>query len=295
MSIRRTIAATAALAALALAGCSSESAPDASGTTTPGPAVVAAVEDYRGYLVEQVALSQAGVADLAAAIAADDLVAAQAAYAPSRVGWERIEPVAGLVEELDGRLDARVDDFASVTDPAFTGWHRIEHLLFADGTTVGAGGFAEQLQADLAVLAAALPALDIAPARMAIGASELVEEISLGKITGEENRYAKTDLWDIEANLAGSQQVVQVLRSELAAADPELLAELDAAYQAALATLAPLRAGDGWVLYCLPDDEYPSARCPAPTVDAGTRDRLQAQTAALAETTSRIGGSLGLA
>ena len=47
--------------------------------------------------------------------------------APSRVPWERIEPIAELFADLDPKIDAREDDFqAGVDDPEFTGYHRIE-------------------------------------------------------------------------------------------------------------------------------------------------------------------------
>ncbi|MGF1654508.1 MAG: imelysin family protein, partial [Actinomycetales bacterium] len=131
-------------------------------------------------------------------------------------------------------------------------------------------------------------------AAVPVGASELIEEVSQGKITGEENRYAKTDLWDFEANLDGSRAAIDTLRPALEEADPELLAEIDAGFDKVYATLEPLRDGDGWVLYCLPDDEFPSDRCPEPTVDAATRDRLQAQLAALSENTALAAGALGL-
>ena len=84
------------------------------------------------------------------AVRAGNLKAAQDAYAPSRVPWERIEPLAGLVEEIDGKVDARVDDFAGVDDPAFTGWHRLEYLLFEKNTTEGGAPFADQLDKDIA-------------------------------------------------------------------------------------------------------------------------------------------------
>ena len=34
---------------------------------------------------------------------------------------------------VDGAVDSRVDDFASVDDPAFTGWHRLEYILWEQG------------------------------------------------------------------------------------------------------------------------------------------------------------------
>ena len=70
---------------------------------------------------------------------AGDLEAAKAAYAPSREAWERIEPIAGLIEEIDGAVDARVDDFEGPNDPTFTGWHRLEYLLWEKNTTEGGG------------------------------------------------------------------------------------------------------------------------------------------------------------
>jgi iron uptake system component EfeO len=85
-------------------------------------------------------------------VRAGDLEAAQAAYAPSREPWERIEPIAGLVSDIDGAVDARVDDFEGPTDPDFTGWHRLEYLLFEKQTTRGAAAFADGLDADLATL-----------------------------------------------------------------------------------------------------------------------------------------------
>jgi iron uptake system component EfeO len=78
------------------------------------------------------------------AVRAGDLEAAKAAYAPSRVPWERIEPIAGLVEDIDTAVDARVDDFEGPDDAEFTGWHRLEYLLFDQGTTEGAASFADR-------------------------------------------------------------------------------------------------------------------------------------------------------
>ena len=140
------------------------------------------------------------------AVRAGNLKAAQDAFAPSRMPWERIEPIAELVEDTDAKTDSRVDDFASVDDPTFTGWHRLEYLLFEKNTTEGGAPFADQLDKDIASLKdAAAEASRCKPINVANGAAELIEEVSQGKITGEEDRYSKTDLWDFDANLQGSQ------------------------------------------------------------------------------------------
>ena len=99
------------------------------------------------------------------AVRAGNLKAAQDAYAPSRMPWERIEPLAGLVEEIDGKVDSRVDDFAGVDDPKFTGWHRLEYLLFEKNTTEGGAPFADQLDKDIADLQEADADVEVAPLR----------------------------------------------------------------------------------------------------------------------------------
>src|SRR5918997_2317511 len=276
-------------AVLLAAGCGSGS-DDAGAETTALPVTVAprvaadlaaGVASYRQYVLEQAGQTREASVAFTDAVRAGDLPAARAAYAPSRVGWERIEPVAGLVEELDGRLDARVDDFAGVDDPDFTGWHRLEHLLFAQGSTEGGAPFADQLDADLVTLETELAEADITALDVAQGAGELVEEVSRGKITGEEDRYAHTDLWDFAANIEGSAAAVERLAPALQAQDPELLAAVEAGLTGVREGLAP---------YALPDGGYASYE----TLPEDDRRRLSAQLAALSEDLSRVPGALGL-
>ncbi|MDQ3151150.1 MAG: EfeM/EfeO family lipoprotein [Actinomycetota bacterium] len=261
---------------------------------TENPLVLDAVSEYETYVAAQVDELIILTRTFTDAVRAGDLAAAQAGFAPSREPWERIEPVAGLIEDIDGAVDARVDDFASVADPEFTGWHRLEYLLFERQTTEGGSPFADQLDADLARLQRELPGLEVPPTAVAIGAAELIEEVSQGKITGEEDRYSKTDLWDFGANVEGAQVVIDELRPALARADPELLAEIDGGFAALTASLAPLRQGDGWVLYCQQDDPFPSSRCAGVTVDGATVDRLKADLASLSEDLALVAGALGL-
>ena len=119
---------------------------------TGGELVAAGVASYSDYVAQQVDETIADTTTFTDAVRAGDLEAAKAAFAPSREGWERIEPIAGLVEAIDGAVDARVDDFAGADDPEFTGWHRLEYLLWNRNTTQGAARFADQLDADLQTL-----------------------------------------------------------------------------------------------------------------------------------------------
>jgi iron uptake system component EfeO len=290
--------------ALAVAGCSSndaESGTDATATTATtiaaaaaNPLVDKAATEYQAYAVEQTKQLVTVTKTLTDAVRAGDLAAAQAAYAPSRVPWERIEPLAGLVEEIDGKVDARVDDSAGVDDPTFTGWHRLEYLMFQQNTVEGGAPFADQLDKDIATLNTQMPTLEVTPRDVAVGAAELIEEVSEGKITGEEDRYSKTDLWDFDANLQGSQAAIERLKPALQEANPELLGKIETGFTELNATLQPLRRGDGWVLFCTENDPYPSPRCTGVTVDPPTIDKLKAQLAGLSENVSQVAGVLKL-
>ena len=306
--MKRHLAWQVPVVALALfaAGCSSNDAgsgtdTETSATTTsasaaaaPNPLAETAATEYKAYAVAQIDQLVGLVKTFTDAVRAGDLRAAQDAYAPSRAPWERIEPLAGLVEEIDGKVDARVDDFAGEDDAAFTGWHRLEYLLFEKNTTEGGAPFADQLDKDIATLKSEFATVEVKPVDVSTGAAELIEEVSEGKITGEEDRYSKTDLWDFDANLQGSQAAVSKLSPALVEADPALLGKINAGLDSVFATMGPLRRGDGWVLFCTENDPYPSARCPEVTVTPQVIDTLKAELAGLSENLSQVSGVLKL-
>ena len=169
------------------------------------PLVNEGAAQYTQYVRQQVDQLVTDVKVFTDAVRRGDGPSAKDAFAPSRRAWETIEPIAGLVEDIDGAVDARVDDFANEDDPAWTGWHKLEYLLWVKGDISEASGapkLADQLDADLQKLKTDVAALDIPAAAIPSGAAELIEEVSGGKITGEEDRYSHTDLWDFAANVA---------------------------------------------------------------------------------------------
>ncbi len=233
------------------------------------------------YVDEQVDATIAATTAFTDAVRAGDLEAAKAAYAPSRQGWERIEPIAGLVEEIDGKVDARVDDFENEQDPAFTGWHRIEYILFSQNTTEGAAPFADQLDADLQTLKTELADIEIPPAALAVGSSELIEEVSTGKITGEEDRYSGTDLWDFAANVEGSEEAFTLLTPALEEADPELVAEIEGQFAELETQLAEYSDGAGGYQ-------------PYSALTEDDKAAMQTTLAGLSENLATMAGALGL-
>jgi iron uptake system component EfeO len=203
--------------------------------------------DYQRYVRSQTGALVEQTTAFADAVRAGDVEGAKALFPVARTYWERIEPVAEVFGDLDPRIDGREGDQAEGED--FTGYHRIEQALWVDGTTEGMAPYADQLQADVQEVAGLADETTLEPLQLANGAKELLDEIATGKITGEEDRYSHTDLWDFAANLEGSEAAVQALRPYLEEADPDLVAEIDERFAAAEAELEQYRTGDGWVRY----------------------------------------------
>jgi iron uptake system component EfeO len=261
-------------AALLLAG------QDLSGRTDD-PQVRKAVADYKAWVVAEVEALVADTRRFTDAVRAGDVAQARRRYAPSRVRWERIEPIAGLVEEIDGKVDARVDDFEGVTDPQFTGWHRLEYHLWKRNSTAGTRPFADRLDRDIATLNRQLRSLEFPPAAVALGPAELIEEVSQGKITGEEDRYSRTDLWDFDANVDGSRKLFELLTPALQARDAALVGQIAAGFAEVDRSLAE---------YANPEGGFD----PYTALAADDKTRMQAQLADLSEKLARIPGVLGL-
>jgi iron uptake system component EfeO len=261
--------------------CASGIGDQVEGSTTDNPLVSDAVAEYKRYVLAQVDDTIAKTTVFTDAVRAGDLEGAKAAYAPSRQGWERIEPIAGLVEEIDGAVDARVDDFEGVDDPAFTGWHRLEYLLWDQGTTEGGAEFADKLDDDLQTLKTELSGMDIPPAALAVGSAELIEEVSGGKITGEEDRYSHTDLWDFAANVEGAEKGFELLTPAIAEKDPELVTTISRLFDELDGQLAEYADGEGYKPYdALTDDD---------------KTQMQTTLAELSENLATVAGVLGLA
>ncbi len=157
-------------------------------------ALDAAVAQYQSFILEQTDLLQASTQEFATAVESGNVEQAKALYAPGRIPWETIEPVAELFPDADAAIDSRVDDHEGPDDPEWTGWHRIEKGLWDDNSTEGLTPFAQQLVTDTDNLVAEVQALTIEPGVMTNGAAALIEEAAEGKITGEEERYSHTDL-----------------------------------------------------------------------------------------------------
>ena len=153
--------------------------------------------------------------------------------------------------ESFGDIDPKIDGREDVIEEgmAFTGFHRLEKDLWVTGLQPDSNAIADQLMSDIEDLANRAKTVELTPLQLANGAKELLDEVATGKITGEEDRYSHTDLWDFRSNVDGSQAAIASLRPVIEERDPDLLATLDEKFAAVDAVLEKHRVGDGFKLY----------------------------------------------
>ncbi|GLZ43185.1 iron uptake system protein EfeO [Actinokineospora sp. NBRC 105648] len=206
-----------------------------------------ATKGYQRYVNAQVEPLQAKTGEFAAAVKAGKVDEAKALFPVARTYWERIEPVAESFGDLDPRIDAREADLEPGQE--FTGFHRLEKDLWVSGLRADSGKIADQLVTDVNEIVTKAKAVELTPLQLANGAKELLDEVATGKITGEEDTFSHTDLWDFRANVEGSQAAVAALRPVVAERDPALAKALDEKFAAVDALLEKQRSGEGYKLY----------------------------------------------
>jgi iron uptake system component EfeO len=104
---------------------------------------------------------------------------------------------------------------------------------------------ADKLMADALDLQKRIDGLTVAPKDVVGGAADLIEEVASKKITGEEDRYSRTDLWDFQANVDGAQKIVTLLNPLIVKQDPKLSARLHDNFAKVDVILAKYRTKDG--------------------------------------------------
>jgi len=209
--------------------------------------LAAATASYKRYITSQSDTLLVKTREFVDAVKAEDIDGAKRLFPVARTYWERIEPVAEIFGDLDPAIDARENDVAEGEE--WTGFHKIEKDLWVTGDVSGDGPIADRLMADIKTIVKKSTAAELSPVLLANGAKGLLDEVASGKITGEEDRYSHTDLWDFDANLQGSKAAVQSLRPVLEERAPELVRTLDDRFAGAEAALGAHRKGDGWKLH----------------------------------------------
>ncbi|MFD1178263.1 iron uptake system protein EfeO [Paenibacillus puldeungensis] len=205
-----------------------------------------AVDQYREYVIQECDAFVTETGKFVEAVNKGDIENAKSLYAPARMHYERIEPIAEALGDLDPNIDARDGD---VDAAEWRGFHRIEKALWEDKTTKGQKEFADRLLSDAKLLRAKVETVDIQASLLVTGAVELLNEVSSSKVTGEEERYSHTDLYDFAANVEGAKKIYELLAPQLTKKDADLSKQIADRFAALEKELAPFKKGEGYETY----------------------------------------------
>jgi iron uptake system component EfeO len=213
-----------------------------------------ALANYGAYVEDQTDQLVAKTQEFVELYKAGDDDAARALYAVARTHWERIETVAESFGDLDPMMDAREADLAP--GDKWTGWHRIEKDLWparAEGYQAlgpkGRAKFADDLMANTDELAVRVPDLTYTVDQIANGSRGLLDEVATGKVTGEEEYWSRTDLYDFQANVDGARVAFDGVQPIVEKNDPALAEQIATRFEELQVLLDATRDGEGFVFY----------------------------------------------
>ena len=213
-----------------------------------------ALVNYAAYVGDQTDQLVAKTKEFVELYKAGDDDAARALYPVARTHWERIETVAESFGDLDPKMDAREADLAA--GQRWTGWHRIEKDLWPERakgyrplSTAGRAKFADDLLANTNELASRVPDLTYTIDQIANGSRGLLDEVATGKVTGEEEYWSRTDLYDFQANVDGARVAFDGVAPIVEKNDPELAEQIRTRFNELQELLDATRDGDGFVSY----------------------------------------------
>ena len=211
-----------------------------------------ALANYGAYVEDQTDQLVAKTRQFVDLYTAGDDDRARALYPVARTHWERIEIVAESFGDLDPKMDAREADLTA--GDTWTGWHLIEKDLWparADDytplTDEERATFADDLMANTDELATRVPDLTYTVDQIANGSRGLLDEVATGKVTGEEEFWSRTDLYDFQANVDGARVAFDGVQPIVAANDPALSEQITTRFEELQVLLDETRDGEGFV------------------------------------------------
>lgn len=195
--------------------------------------------EYKKYVEGQIDMLLKDTENFAKLLKTGKLDEAKKVYPLIRMAYERSEPIAESFGESDIKIDYRLVDFKEEfkNEEGWKGFHRIEKILWEQNTTKGTEKYADDLVNDIKELKAKIATIEVTPDLMVTGAIDLLNEVSTQKITGEEEVFSHTDLYDFRANIEGAQKIFELFRPKLEQKDAKLVTTLDTEFKAVNALL----------------------------------------------------------
>ncbi|MEV7188886.1 iron uptake transporter permease EfeU [Kitasatospora sp. NPDC093102] len=225
---------------------------------------------YKDYVNQGLATLVTETRKLQADVHAGDLGTARADWLTAHLQYTSLGAAYGTFADLDGKINGRPDGLADkAQDKDFTGFLRLEYGLWHGQGAAELTPVADGLAQDVAKLAHDFPGQDFAPGDLPLRAHEILENTLQFELTGDTDQGSGTNLATAQANLAGTQELLTVLKPLLDERDPQVLTRVDAGMKRVGDLVAAAHGPEGWT----PVDRLP----------ADTRRQLDGATGQLLE------------
>ncbi len=226
---------------------------------------------YRSYVAGQLAALTTQVAALRADLAAGDRAAAEQDWLTAHFTYHEL----GAAYNAFGDAGAAVDGLdqglpQGVTDPAFTGFHRIEYDLWQNAPMDQLAAEGQQLVDDVDSLQSQLPSFTFDANDVTIRAHEILEDTLRFTLTGQDDYGSGSGFATARADLTGDRELLGLLTPLLQDRSPDLIT-----------------AANGQI-YTLDEQLTAAGRTPVAQAPLAVRQRVNAATGALLESLSPI-------
>ena len=189
----------------------------------------APLASYKAYVDAGLATLTTGTAKLQADLHRGDLTAARADWLTAHLEYSSLGAAYGTFADFDSAINGRADGLpGGVQDKGFTGFHRLEYGLWHGQSAAVLVPVADKLAADVVGLRKAFPGQDFDPGDLPLRTHEILENTLQFELTGDTDEGSGSNLATAQANLAGTQELLSVLRPLIAERSPALLTTVDA-------------------------------------------------------------------
>lgn len=192
-----------------------------------------ATSDYKTFVEDEIDQLLKDTEGFSETLKSGNLEEAKKQYPLVRMAYERSEPIAESFGESDVKIDYRLVDYMdeNKSEDGWSGFHRIERIMWQDNTTEGTAAYADQLINDIKELKAKITTVKVTPEIMLTGAVDLLNEVATQKITGEEEVFSHTDLYDFRANIQGAEKIFELFKPLIEKKDAKLVKTLETEFK----------------------------------------------------------------
>ena len=192
-----------------------------------------ATSDYKTFVEGEIDQLLKDTEGFSATLKSGNLEEAKKQYPLIRMAYERSEPIAESFGESDVKIDYRLVDYMdeNKSEDGWSGFHRIERIMWQDNTTEGTDAYVDQLVNDIKELKAKIATVKVTPDIMLTGAVDLLNEVATRKITGEEEVFSHTDLYDFRANIEGAEKIFELFKPLIQKKDAKLVKTLETEFK----------------------------------------------------------------